>query len=202
MAEVQIFRSGCAPSSAGRWGDLNWFQNWLKLASWGPAPEWLYDSNTDSKMASRVTFEPIFGHFGIGLPELLLRRKWVISVLCVSSTPASQVTVSKERTHWVLHQPRWVLRRTQWVCFATQIGGWKELSELSRGTWWGANNSLRSVFETVLFEPYSEKSTWGLSNGGLRPLSAICTNRLKLCTFVALLGSFLRGSLVAKRRQL
>ena len=44
----------------------------------------------------------------------------------------------------------------------------------------------------------SGKSKWGLSNGGLRPLSAICTTIVHFC---GLLGPFPRGTFVAKRRQ-
>ena len=63
-------------------------------------------------------------------------------------------TVSEERTHWVLRQTRWVLRSTQWVRFGTQIIGWEELTELPPRNLVRPKNSLSSVFETVLSEPY------------------------------------------------
>ena len=62
------------------------------------------------------------------------------------------ITVSEERAHWALRQTRRVLRETRWVCFGTQIIGWKELTELAPGTQVSQNNSLFSVFETVLPE--------------------------------------------------
>ena len=51
----------------------------------------------------------------------------------------------------------------------------------------------RAVKVTIL-----GKSKWGLSDGGLRPLSAICHNRLQLCTFVAFFGPILRGTSLTK----
>ena len=36
---------------------------------------------SDSKMGSGVTFEPILGHFGVGLPESLLNHFWVTLIL-------------------------------------------------------------------------------------------------------------------------
>ena len=47
----------------------------------------------------------------------------------------------------------------------------------------------------------SGKSKWGLSNGGLRPLSAICAQSSTIVHFSSLLGPFLRGTFVAKWRQ-
>ena len=61
-------------------------------------------------------------------------------------------TVSEERSHWVLQLTQRILRRTRWVRFGTQITGWKELTEFSPGARWGPENSLSSVFETVLSE--------------------------------------------------
>ena len=39
----------------------------------------------------------------------------------------------------------------------------------------------------------SGKSKWGLSNGGLRPLSAICAQSSTIVHFCGLLGPFLRA---------
>ena len=40
-----------------------------------------WDDKSDSKMGSRVTFKPILGHFGVGLPEPLLGH---FNSFCVS----------------------------------------------------------------------------------------------------------------------
>ena len=45
------------------------------------------------------------------------------------------------------------------------------------------------------FAKISGKSKWGLSNGGLRPLSAICAQSSTIVHFCGLLGPFLRGEL-------
>ena len=59
----------------------------------------------------------------------------------------------------------------------------------------GSQKLLQNAFEKALRRCLaSGKSKWGLSNGGLRPLC----NLLQLCTFVALLVRFLRGTFVAK----
>ena len=47
----------------------------------------------------------------------------------------------------------------------------------------------------------SGKSKWGLSNGGLKPLPAICAQSPTIVHFCGTVGPFLRGTFVAKWRQ-
>ena len=77
--------SGCAPKSTETQKELKWPKSDSKVTPRAPAPEWPQVTQkwlkNDSKMGSRVTFESILGHFGVGLPESLLGH---FNSFCVS----------------------------------------------------------------------------------------------------------------------
>ena len=52
----------------------------------------------------------------------------------------------------------------------------------------------KHVSSVVGAAKYSGKSKWGLSNGGLRPLSAICAQSSTIVHFSGLFGSLFKGN--------
>ena len=80
----QGLRSARAPNSTETQKEVKWVTSDSKMTPRVPPQSDLRWPQNNSNMGSRVTFEAILGHFGVGLPEPLLSHSWVTLILPVS----------------------------------------------------------------------------------------------------------------------